>query len=52
MSEEFNGEEVRAEVEAAGRGFLVRTGLAALGFTMAVVGIWGDGSPKAVVYVS
>jgi len=52
LSDEFNGEEVRAEVEGAGRGFLVRTGVAAVGFAMAVVGIWGDGSPQAVVYVS
>jgi autophagy-related protein 33 len=48
----FNGEEVRAEVEDAVKSFAVRTGLAALGFAMAVVGIWGDGAPQAVVYVS
>jgi autophagy-related protein 33 len=51
--EDFNGEEVRAEAEGVARGFAVRTGLAALGFAMAVVGIWGDGVPQAaVVYVS
>lgn len=51
--EDFNGEEVRAEAEGVARGFAVRTGLAALGFAMAVVGIWGDGAHQAsVVYVS
>jgi autophagy-related protein 33 len=50
--DEYNGEEVRTEVEAVGRGYVVRTGLAALGFAMAVVGIWGDGAPQAVVYVA
>ena len=47
-----NGEEVRAEAEGTARGFMVRTGVAALGFAMAVVGIWGDGAPQAVVLVS
>lgn len=50
--DDVNGEDVRAEVEGLARGYIVRTGLAALGFAMAVVGIWGDGAPKAVVYVS
>ncbi|KAL6869713.1 Autophagy- protein 33 [Amphichorda felina] len=50
--DEFNGEEVRAELDGIARGFLVRAGLATLGFAMAVVGIWGDGAPQAVVYVS
>lgn len=48
----YNGEEVRAEVEGAAWSFAVRTGISALGFAMAVVGIWGDGAPQAVVYVS
>ncbi|KAG6035234.1 Autophagy- protein 33 [Claviceps citrina] len=50
--EDVNGEEVRAQVEALSRGYLARTGLAALGFAMAVVGLWGDGASKAVVVVS
>jgi autophagy-related protein 33 len=50
--DDVNGEEVRAEVEGLVRAYAVRTGLAALGFAMAVVGIWGDGAPQAVVYVS
>ncbi|EQL02262.1 hypothetical protein OCS_02026 [Ophiocordyceps sinensis CO18] len=50
--EDMNGEEVRVEVESLARGYAVRTGLAALGFAMAVVGIWGDGAPQATVYVS
>lgn len=47
-----NGEEVRAEVQGLARAYFVRTGLAALGFAMAVVGIWGDGAPQAMVVVS
>ncbi|KAF4972044.1 hypothetical protein FZEAL_9682 [Fusarium zealandicum] len=47
-----NGEEVRAEVEGLARGYVARTALSALGFVMAVVGIWGDGAPQALVYVS
>ncbi|POR36599.1 Uncharacterized protein TPAR_03287 [Tolypocladium paradoxum] len=50
--DDINGEEVRVEVESLARGYVVRTGLAALGFAMAVVGIWGDGASQAVVYVS
>ncbi|KAG6002566.1 Autophagy- protein 33 [Claviceps pusilla] len=51
--EEVNGEEVRAQVDALARGYLARTGLAAVGFAMAVVGLWGDGgTSKAVVVVS
>ncbi|OAQ72473.1 hypothetical protein VFPPC_15140 [Pochonia chlamydosporia 170] len=50
--EDINGEEVRAEVESLAKGYFARTGLAALGFAMAVVGLWGDGAPKAAVYVA
>ena len=53
--EDVNGEDVRIQVESLTRGYLARTGLAALGFAMAIVGLWGDGSPAvaaAVVYVS
>ncbi|POS69436.1 hypothetical protein DHEL01_v212168 [Diaporthe helianthi] len=45
----FNGEEVRGEVEAFLKKQVVSTATAGLGFLMAVVGIWGDG---AVGYVS
>ncbi|KAI5466054.1 hypothetical protein BGZ63DRAFT_348069 [Mariannaea sp. PMI_226] len=50
--EDVNGEEVRASVEGLTRSYLARTGIAALGFVMAVIGIWGDGAPQAVVYIS
>lgn len=50
--EDLNGEEVRAQVKSLSRGYLARTGLAAIGFSMAVVGLWGDGAPKAAVTVS
>lgn len=49
---DVNGEEVRADVETVARSYIARTTLSALGFAMAVVGIWGDGAPQAVVYVS
>ncbi|KAI8966039.1 hypothetical protein F5Y11DRAFT_311218 [Daldinia sp. FL1419] len=42
--EDFNGEEVRSEVEYFARNQLVQTVLAGIGFAMAVVGIWGDGA--------
>ncbi|KAL6919332.1 hypothetical protein FSST1_003358 [Fusarium sambucinum] len=50
--EDINGEEVRAEVEGLTRSYLARTAISALGFAMAVVGIWGDGASQSVVYVS
>lgn len=50
--DDVNAEEVRVKIEGLARGYVARTSLAALGFAMAVVGIWGDGAPQAVVYVS
>lgn len=50
--EDLNGEEVRLEIDGLARGYVVRTGISALGFAMALVGLWGDGAPQAVVYVS
>ncbi|KAF7562788.1 hypothetical protein G7046_g1350 [Stylonectria norvegica] len=50
--DDVNGEEVRATVEGLAQGYVVRTALSALGFAMAVLGIWGDGAPQAVVYIS
>lgn len=42
--EDFNGEEVRAEMEEFRFSQTVRTGISAVGFAMAVLGIWGDGA--------
>ncbi|KAH9902211.1 hypothetical protein F4778DRAFT_114499 [Xylariomycetidae sp. FL2044] len=42
LDEDFNGEEVRSEVEVFVRNQLVQTAVAGVGFMMAVVGIWGD----------
>ncbi|KAK7425657.1 Autophagy-related protein 33 [Neonectria magnoliae] len=50
--DDVNGEEVRADIEGLASNYVARTALAALGFALAVVGIWGDGAPQAVVYVS
>lgn len=49
--EDYNGEEVRAQVDAMKKGYRVRGALTTLGFAMAVLGIWGDGAPKSIVYV-
>ncbi|KAI1385081.1 uncharacterized protein F4822DRAFT_382608 [Hypoxylon trugodes] len=43
LDEDYNGEEVRAEVEFFVRNQLLQTAVSGLGFLMAVVGIWGDG---------
>lgn len=47
-----SSEEIRTEAIGNARVYAVRTGLAALGFLMSVVGIWGDGSTAAAVYVA
>ncbi|KAI0102195.1 hypothetical protein GGR51DRAFT_562865 [Nemania sp. FL0031] len=49
LDEEINGEEVRSEVEFFGRSQIVRTAVAGFGFTMAVLGVWGDGAHQVVV---
>ena len=41
--EDINGEDVRGEVEAFVQNKIVQTAVSAVGFAMAVVGIWGDG---------
>ncbi|KAK0746759.1 hypothetical protein B0T18DRAFT_369372 [Schizothecium vesticola] len=41
--EEVNGEEVRAKVQTFLRKQIVQTAVTAVGFVVAVVGIWGDG---------
>ncbi|KAH7163088.1 hypothetical protein B0J13DRAFT_615687 [Dactylonectria estremocensis] len=51
-TDDVNGEEVRASVEGLAKSYLARTALSALGFALAVIGIWGDGAPQAVIYVS
>jgi autophagy-related protein 33 len=48
--ETLNGEEVRSEVLAFRKTQYVQTGIASLGFLLAVVGIWGDGAVR-VFYI-
>ena len=43
-----NGEGVRAEVDSFVKTWLVQTGLAAAGFAISVVGIWGDGVQRVL----
>lgn len=43
-----NGEGVRAQVETFVKGGIVQTGLAAAGFAISVVGIWGDGVQRVL----
>lgn len=43
-----NGEEVRGEVEGFLKKQVVSTAVAGLGFVMAVIGIWGDGTTSYV----
>lgn len=45
--EHVNGEEVRVRVESFLKRQLVQTGVAGVGFLLAVVGIWGDGVAPA-----
>lgn len=47
--EDVNGEEIRERMEGFTKGQIVRTGIAAVGFFMAIVGIWGDGAADLVV---
>jgi autophagy-related protein 33 len=42
-----NGEDVRGEVEGYAKTSLVQTAIASVGFLVAVIGIWGDGSARA-----
>ncbi|KAI1459045.1 hypothetical protein F4805DRAFT_422430 [Annulohypoxylon moriforme] len=43
FEEDYNGEEVRSEVEFFVRNKLIQTAVSGIGFLMAVIGIWGDG---------
>lgn len=47
--DDLHGEEVRSQVESLATSFVVRGGLSAVAFVLAVVGIWGDGAPRVVV---
>jgi len=49
LEEETNGEEVRSEVDTFVKNQLMQTAVSAIGFAMAVVGIWGDGVQDIVV---
>ncbi|GFP53805.1 hypothetical protein ACSS6W_001414 [Trichoderma asperelloides] len=48
--EDINGEEVRANIDGAARAYLARTGFAAAGFVLSVIGLWGDGAPRSIRY--
>ncbi|KAJ4163407.1 hypothetical protein LMH87_005141 [Akanthomyces muscarius] len=49
MDEAVNGEDVRVHVQGLERAYAVQAGLAAVGFAMSVVGLWGDGAPTVIV---
>lgn len=49
MDEVINGEDLRVHVQGLSRGYSIQAGLAALGFAMSVVGLWGDGAPATVI---
>ncbi|KAK6865979.1 hypothetical protein PG995_002507 [Apiospora arundinis] len=48
LDEDTNGEEVRSEVELFVKNQFMQTALAGVGFTMAVLGLWGDGAHRAL----
>lgn len=50
FEEDFNGEEVRSEVESFVRNKLIQTAVSGIGFLMAVIGIWGDGVSETYVF--
>ncbi|KAM0667367.1 hypothetical protein ACQRIT_003606 [Beauveria bassiana] len=49
VDEPVNGEDVRVHVQGLARAYTVQAGLAALGFAMSVVGLWGDGATVVIV---
>jgi autophagy-related protein 33 len=49
MEDDFNGEEVRQEMEGFMWTQIIRTCVAGTAFAMSVVGIWGDGAADLVV---
>ncbi|KAI2468063.1 hypothetical protein F4781DRAFT_283790 [Annulohypoxylon bovei var. microspora] len=50
LDEDYNGEEVRSEVEFFVRNKLIQTAVSGIGFLMAIVGIWGDGASQTIVF--
>lgn len=48
LDEDTNGEEVRSEVELFVKNQFMQTALAGVGFTMAVLGLWGDGAHRVL----
>ncbi|KAM3546618.1 hypothetical protein ARSEF1564_000451 [Beauveria bassiana] len=49
VDEPVNGEDVRVHVQGLARAYAIQAGLAALGFAMSVVGLWGDGATVVIV---
>ncbi|KAM3449004.1 hypothetical protein MY3296_007322 [Beauveria thailandica] len=49
VDEPVNGEDVRVHVQSLARAYAIQAGLAALGFAMSVVGLWGDGATVVIV---
>jgi autophagy-related protein 33 len=49
IEEDFNGEQVRSQMEGFVNGQMIRTGIAGLGFVMGIIGLWGDGSANVVI---
>lgn len=47
--DDLHGDEVRTQLESLTTSFVVRGGLSAVAFVLAVVGIWGDGAPRVIV---
>ncbi|KAI1096289.1 hypothetical protein F5B19DRAFT_438611 [Rostrohypoxylon terebratum] len=50
FDEDFNGEEVRSEVEFFVRNKLIQTAVSGVGFLVAIIGIWGDGVADTYVF--
>ena len=51
FDEDYNGEEVRSEVEFFVRNKLIQTAVAGIGFLIAVTGIWRDGVPETYIVI-
>ncbi|KAF1736289.1 hypothetical protein CRV24_001896 [Beauveria bassiana] len=49
VDEPVNGEDVRVHVQGLARAYAIQASLAALGFAMSVVGLWGDGATVVIV---
>lgn len=44
VGEEINGEQLRAEMQSFAKTESIRAGVSAFAFTLACVGLWGDGA--------